>query len=367
MRIMRIGRYQPPTTRLRWDRLPRRCHDRTVEYPHQRVTVPGRVNLIGEHTDYSGGLALPMAIHLGTTIEGRRGGDRLRLTSENDPHALDVALDMLDTMSIDSGWGRYPAAVAAELGVTVGFEGKVSSTLPIGAGLSSSAALEVAVALALGAHGSPVELAALCQRAEHRASGVPCGMLDQLACAGAGRQPGSALLIDCATLEITPVPLPAEARFVVVDSGERRALEGSPYAERRAAVELATELIGPLRDADVLDTVSISDPVVARRAHHVITENLRVEDFVYAIGEEDLMVAGALMTESHQSLRDDFEVSTPTLDRLVDDLTARPGVYGARLTGAGFGGCVIALCDPDVDIDGGLVVEPASGPRIDPY
>jgi galactokinase len=334
-------------------------------YAHQRVYAPGRVNLIGEHTDHTGGLAMPMAIQLGTTIEGRRRDGRLRLRSEDDNDTLDIALPVADAAATAPRWGRYPAAVAAELESTVGFDGTVRSTLPIGAGLSSSASLEVASALALAAYGTPRELAELCQRAEHRATGVPCGIMDQLA--SAGGVAGHALLIDCTTLVVTPVAVSDSARFVIVDSGQRRALENSAYGERRRSAEAAARIIGPLNGASLADLDRIGDPLIARRARHVITENRRVVDFASALGAGDLDGAGALMIESHHSLRDDFEVSTDRLDQIVARLVTHPKVYGARLTGAGFGGWVIALCRPDAEIDDGLAVEASAGPRIDTY
>jgi galactokinase len=327
-----------------------------------RAWAPGRVNLIGEHTDYAGGLALPMAIQLGTTVTGVALDGRLRLRSDHDPVQLDVPLPIDDPPAVTPAWGRYPAAVAAEVGSTDGVDGTVSSTVPIGAGLSSSASLEIAVALALGARERDVELAKLGQRAEHRASGVPCGIIDQLS--SVEGVAGHALLIDCSTLEVRPVPIPDSVRFIVVHSGQHRSLESSAYAERRRSAEEAARLIGPLASADLRDAASIDDALVARRARHIITENQRVRDFVTAMADEDRAAAGALMAASHRSLRDDYEVSTPRLDALVRALAATPGVHGARLTGAGFGGCVIALCEPGTEIDGGWIVEASDGARL---
>jgi len=306
--------------------------------------APGRVNLIGDHTDYSGGLVLPMAIQLGTTVTFHRGGDRVSLTSANDPVPADLPLPIRDPAAAEPAWARYVAGVAAEVRPSIGGTGTVTTSLPIGAGLSSSAALEVAVALALGFAGTPLALALACQRAEQRASGVPCGLMDQLA--SAAGVAGHALLIDCSTNDVTPVPLPPDCEVVAIHSGQPRALTGSAYAERRAASDAAAAIIGPLRDAGVGDLAAISNPLVRRRARHVITENARVQAFSTALRQSDLATAGALMGESHASLRHDYQVSTAALDRLVDDLASRPGVYGARLTGAGFGGCVVALTDP---------------------
>jgi galactokinase len=261
------------------------------------------------------------------------------------------------------------AGVVAELRPNAGFVGTVTSTLPVASGLSSSAALENAVALALGFTGTPAELALLTQRAEWAASGVPCGIMDQLTSA-AGVE-GKALLIDCDSLAITAVALPADAEIVVVHSGQQRALADSAYAQRRAACEAAAARIGPLRAATLDDVGRIDDPVVRSRARHVISENARVLSFAAALERGDLADAGAAMVASHASLRDDYEVSTDRLDRLVERLCATPGVYGARLTGAGFGGCTVALCAPGALADllrngpeQAWVVRPSAGARV---
>lgn len=321
--------------------------------------APGRVNLIGDHTDTTGGLVLPMAIDLATTVRGHAGGDVVRLRSDDEVAEAVVALDVEDPASVEPRWARYVAGVVAELRPTAGFTGTVTTTLPVGAGLSSSAALEVAVALALGFEGTPLELAQLTQRAERRASGVPCGIMDQLASASGVAD--HALLIDCHALTVTPTPLPEGAEIRVIHSGEQRTLAGSAYAERRAGVEAAEAVLGPLRLLASADAVAVlDDPVLQRRARHVVSENERVRQFAAALASGDLPAAGALMVASHQSLRDDFEVSTPGLDRLVDRLMATDGVHGARLTGAGFGGCVVALTEPGA-LDEGWLVRPSAG------
>ena len=297
----------------------------------RRFRAPGRVNLIGEHTDYNEGFVLPLAIDLECVVTATpRDDDR-------------IEIDWLDG---DRGSDRYVAAVAealAERGrAPVGIDAQLSSTVPIGSGLSSSAALEVALALALcdaaGLALTDTELARACQEAELRATGVPCGVMDQLVSI-AGRR-DCAILIDCRTLETTPVALPAALAIIVVHSGMPRTLAGSAYAERRAACEAAARRLGlsALRDA-TLNQVA-DDP----RARHVVSENERVLRAVEALRANDFATLGGLLLESHRSLRDDFEVSTPELDELVDCLMQN-GALGARLTGAGFGGCVVAVAD----------------------
>ncbi len=264
------------------------------------VSAPGRVNLIGEHTDYAGGLVLPVAIDRFATVTGHRA----------------------ETFEVES---KLAAAVAAELGLDVGFEGRIESTIPAGAGLASSAAVEVAVAGALceaaGVRLEPLELAERCRRAEERATGVPCGLMDQAA-AVLGRA-GHALLLDCGDLAYEHVELP-ELELVVLDSGIRRRLEDGRYAQRRAEVEAG-------------------EPA---RVRHVETENERVRAAVDALRSGDLPELGRILVAGHDSLRDDFEVSLPELDALVEAAVAA-GAYGARLTGAGFGGCVLALAAPE--------------------
>lgn len=286
------------------------------------VWAPGRVNLIGEHTDYAGGLVLPIAIDLGIELDVEPA-DRIRLTSGNEP--VEVAGDGSGEAS---GWGRYVAAVAKELSAlgrdSVGIEGSVESTLPQGAGLGSSGALQVGLALALCDAAEfelpPFDLIEACQRAERRAVGVPSGILDQAASL-LGREE-CALLMDCSSLEHRWVRLPSELGIVVVDSGERHAHEGSGYSDRRAELQA-----GDLR-----------------RRRHVATENQRVRDAVAALECRDLGLLGELIAASHASLRDDYEVSTPTLDHVVERAMAA-GALGARLTGGGFGGSVVAVAE----------------------
>ncbi len=320
------------------------------------VRAPGRVNLIGDHTDYTGGLVLPMTIDRWTEIHCTPAANiTLRSDDESLPAVLD--LDIADLQGVEPQWAKYVAGVVAEMHPTTGITGTVASTIPIGAGLSSSAALEVAVALALGYSGDAVGLAQLCRRAEMRASGVPCGIMDQLTIA-AGIA-GHALLIDCGDLTIEPVRIPDDVE-IVVQFVVHRTLVGSAYADRVAECAAAEALIGPLRNAGLDDLLSIPDAIMRARALHVISENQRVREFSTALQGGDLTSAGALMVASHYSLRDHYETSTPVMDAAVEHLIGQPGVYGARMTGGGFGGCVVALTEPGA-ISGGWVVRAVGG------
>lgn len=324
------------------------------------VRAPGRVNLIGDHTDYTGGLVFPMTIDRWTEIRGVVG-DEIRLTSPDEPDPVRLPLQVDSPQTVEPHWGRYVAGVVAELDPAHGVDGEVTTTIPIGAGLSSSAALEVAVALALGHRGSALELAQLCQRAENRASGVPSGIMDQLTIA-AGVE-GHALLIDCGDLTVTPTPLPGGVD-VVVRFVAHRTLVGSAYADRVAECAAAEALIGPLREATAAETDRIADPVVRARARHVVDENQRVRDFAAALAAGDLRAAGRLMREGHASLRDLYETSTSVMDAAVEAWNAMPGVYGARMTGGGFGGCIVALAEPGAITDGWTVRAVAGAARV---
>jgi galactokinase len=314
-----------------------------------RAFSPGRVNLIGDHTDYNEGVALPMAVDLGTTVrfdpdDGLRVV--LRSSAEHDLADVDVhvSLDHEGLRHIEPAWARLVAAVVAVVRPSTGGRGEVESTLPVGAGLSSSAALEVALALALGCTATPRVMALACQRAEQAATGVATGVMDQLVVTSA--VPGCALLVDFADLSSASVPLPEDCDIVVVHSGEGRVLARSAYAARRAECDAASYRLGPLGRLGPDEMLGLPDALLRRRARHVVTECDRVRWCAAALQSGDLAEAGRLMTASHQSLAADFEVSTPALDALVGRLVTMPGVYGARLTGAGFGGCVVALAAP---------------------
>jgi galactokinase len=297
--------------------------------PEGEWSAPGRVNLIGDHTDYNAGLALPFAIDRRTTVAAARA----------------AAVDAVSANDVDGGWRAYVEGAVAVLAVP-GVEVAVTSTVPLGAGLSSSAALACGVVAAVaGVHGREIgrrETAVLAQRVENEFVGVPSGLLDQLS-SMLGRA-GHALEIDFGRGLETPVPFDPRAHglaVLVVDTGVRRRLGDGRYAERRAQCDAAAAALGvpSLRDARAVDDL---DGVLLRRARHVLTENERVRDVVAALALGDFAAVGRALTASHLSLRDDFEVSIPQLDAAVEAALAA-GALGARLTGGGFGGCAIAL------------------------
>ena len=252
-----------------------------------RAYSPGRVNLMGDHTDYNEGLALPMAIDLGTEVAFVPDpGDRVVLRSAGEPELADVdahmPFDPAALRGIEPGWARYVAAVVAAVRPPSGGTGVVTTTLPVGAGLSSSAALEVALAMALGLHGEPLSVARTCQRAEQAATGVATGIMDQLTVTAAAA--GCAMRIDFSDLSHEHVPVPEEAEFVVVHCGEQHALERSPYAARRAECEAASFRLGPLGLVEPGAVLGLPDPVLRRRARHVVSECDRVRWFAGRAG-----------------------------------------------------------------------------------
>ncbi len=320
------------------------------------VVAPGRVNLIGEHTDYNDGFVLPQAIERGLRIAVcRRPGSRALLASDRGGPPLDIDLGA-PLLAGRTDWGRYVAGVVAgfqRLGWTIpGFEARITADLPSGGGLSSSAALEVGIATVVetlaGQALDPVAKALLCQHAEHEFAGVPCGIMDQFAVTLARRD--HALFIDCRSREVAHVPLGTEVAVLVIDSGVKHALGDGGYAARRRDCETAARLLGrkALRDVSSIEWPSLEHRLreqEGRRARHVITENDRVLAFKTAAEAGDWPAAGRLMRASHASLRDDFEVSCRELDLICDAVGRLDGVFGCRMTGGGFGGCAVALVD----------------------
>jgi galactokinase len=221
-------------------------------------------------------------------------------------------------------------------------------------------ALEIAVALALGADMPPLDLALLCQKAENLATGVPTGIMDQL-CIAASTE-GHATLIDCTQHSVTPIPVPTDVKFVVRFIAHRT-LVGSEYTDRVNECRRAEAEIGSLAHASISETELITDPIVRARARHVVTENARVREFCAALSNGDWVAAGQAMIASHQSLASDFAVSNATMDEAVQRVLGIPGVFGARMTGGGFGGCIVAMCEPSTDIDG-WVVRASHGARV---
>ncbi|CAB4782529.1 MAG: galactokinase [Actinobacteria bacterium] len=312
----------------------------------QVVSAPGRVNLIGEHVDYNDGIVLPMAIDRGVLVgSARREDDQITAVSlDLNTESQFVTTNRYGAESGGPSWGAFLSAsvrAAIRLGADVpGLDLALTSTLPMGAGLSSSAALTVALILSLcsasGIEPDPRELALAAQTAEIEAVGVPVGNMDQLA-STLGVE-GHALRIDCRDLSVTPIAIPDSLAVLVVHSGISRVLESSAYAERRASCEEVSARLGykSLRDASADE---VADNPYAR---HVVSEIARVDSFITALINNDLAGVGSILSAGHASLRDDFDVSLPAIDTLVE-LLVKHGAIGARLTGAGFGGCVVAL------------------------
>ena len=335
--------------------------------PSVVALAPGRVNLIGEHTDYNDGLVLPIAIDAWCAAAASAhpaGRSRVRALDLDQARSLagcDASGLRLDADGAPIAPGSWCSYVAGTLGgvASWGAPGSspaidllITSTVPRGGGLSSSAALEIAVAIA--AHRAwnvpfrgALDLARLCQRAEHEFAGVPCGLMDQ--CVGVLGQAGHATLLDCRDLSVEQVPMPEDVRVVVVDTGVRHALAGGEYAARRDECRRASAALGvaSLRDAAPSAVHRMSDGMLRARAGHVVTEIDRVRRAASALRSGDVEHVGLLMDESHRSLRDSYHVSCPELDRAVDGLRAMGGVLGARMTGGGFGGCAIALVEAD--------------------
>ncbi len=320
------------------------------------VRAPGRVNLIGEHTDYNGGFVLPMAIDRWIWIALSPRSDR-----KVQVHSIDfdseTAFD-LDELRKGQDWPEYLQGMAHALqedGLTLqGWQGVMGGDVPRGAGLSSSASVEMATARAFASvshfEWDVMRMARLGQRTENEWIGVNSGIMDQMACA-ASRE-GHALFLDCRSMEYQHVRLPGDVAVVVMDTSTRRGLVDSAYNERRAQCEQAARFFGvkALREVDLESLERKSgqlEPVTYRRAHHVVSENQRVLQAVEAMRRDDVAALGKLLNQSHESLHHDFEVTNEALDQIVECAQVQPGCYGARMTGAGFGGCAVALVDSE--------------------
>ncbi|MFW2381135.1 MAG: galactokinase [Acidimicrobiales bacterium] len=305
--------------------------------------APGRVNIIGEHTDYTGGLVFPMALNLGITITGRLTEGEIHARSSNQSDDVHITLPV-DPREVTT-WGRYLAAAAMRAGANRGFDVDIESNLPAGGtGLSTSSALTCAALLALAGDGDRRELAKMARESEQDATGVQIGLMDQLSSL-CGVE-GSALLIDCHDLRIDPVVVPARLEILIVHSGQEREIAASEYSARREACFAAEKEIGPLRLAALDDVETLTDPTMKKRARHVVGDNQRVRMMADAFAANDIVGAAEILTEGHRSYADNFEASTPVVEDLVTHLVAQPGILAARLTGGGFGGSIVAFAEP---------------------
>jgi galactokinase len=331
--------------------------------PSLQVQAPGRVNLIGEHTDYNDGLVLPCAIDYRTVIVARLRDDRqVAVAAADYDGALDeYALDAPIARLAAPMWANYVRGVVDEMvrqGLPMrGMDLAIAGDVPQGAGLSSSASLSVAVCRLFATlpgfeHLSPIDLALIAQRAENDFVGCKCGNMDQISSAAGVAD--HALMIDCRSLAVEPVPIPAGAAIMIFNSHVTRGLVDSEYNTRRLQCEEAARHFGvpALRDVDLAMLEargSELDPLVLRRARHIVTENARVAAAAQALAGGDLARMGELMEASHASMRDDFEITVPLIDRLVDVVKTAIGTAGGvRMTGGGFGGCVVALVPQDL-------------------
>ena len=315
--------------------------------------APGRVELLGNHTDYNGGVVLSAAIQMGIRVSGRARGDgKIVISSEGIDG--EVTADLAVGLSPSGGWADYPLGVVAmlrEAGAPVGgFEARFAADLPPGAGLSSSAALEVATAVFATRlypfELAPLEMAKICRRAENDFVGVSCGLLDQVSSIFGKRD--HVVFLDCRAESVEPVPFPDSLGLLIIHSGVKHALTGGEYNERRDQCFEAARLMGveALRDVSSEQLFAAGlPPLVERRAAHITGENERVFAALAALRAGDGDIFGRLMTASHRSSMANFENSTPELDALVDLAIRQPGCHGARLTGGGFGGAIVALVD----------------------
>ncbi|MEI6453001.1 MAG: galactokinase family protein [Actinomycetes bacterium] len=321
--------------------------------------APGRVNLIGEHVDYAGGSALPLAIRQGSRVHWVKTAEALTAFSSFDNRHINLATPHKD----DPGWAAIVAKAAALTGCDRG-RLEIDGDLPIGAGLSSSTSLAVALVLALGGEMNEDDLIAASWECE-QALGTPTGFLDQQAIV-AGKE-GQCLLIDFSTMKRRLVALDPQLHLYVIHSGIERELLNSPYAKRRTEVRQAEDLLGPLPRADREAVRSLSDSTLGKRALHVVEECERVHAAAHALEDGNLKTFGGLLNESHTSLRDLFDVSLARIDQLVEDLQAKSDVLGARLMGGGFGGCILAASSRELDFGTDLTwwkVEAAAGASV---
>jgi galactokinase len=310
--------------------------------------APGRVNLIGEHTDYNLGYVLPIAIDLACYVgcaPNREG--LLRVYSENLRQARQWPVEHIGTLKASGDWTDYVIGIARQLPLGRGRDLLIHSSVPLGSGLSSSASLEVAVALALGWSGElpSLELVRLARRAENEFIGLPSGIMDQYAAVFGRRD--AALKIDCRSLSCESVEIPGGVAIMAINSMVKHEHASSGYRQRvTECAEAEREMRKSLRDATLDDLTFIHDATALRRARHIITENQRVLDFIAASRRGDLAEMGRLLASSHRSLQADYEVSCEELDFLVDAAMSVPGVFGARMTGGGFGGCTVNFVEP---------------------
>ena len=319
-------------------------------YIMESAFAPGRVELLGNHTDYNGGVVLSAAIDLGISAQGQATDDGfIRLSSEGIEGEISLPFD---TLKPADSWSDYPVGVAkvlSDAGQPVrGFQARYHSTLPLGAGLSSSAAIEVCTGVLLSRifqfPVEPLSLAKLCRKAENEFVGVNCGLLDQVSSIFGKK--GHAIFLDCRAETVENIPFPTGTGLLIVHSGVKHALTGGEYNERRAQCFEAARILGvpALRDASSAQLEACEMPsVVKRRAAHIVGENERVFAALNFLKNGEADAFGQLMTESHRSSINNFENSTPELDALVEIAIAQQGVYGARLTGGGFGGAIVAL------------------------
>ena len=317
------------------------------------VRCPGRVNLIGEHTDYNDGFVLPIALPFETLIAASSSANnQMQIISEGFGSAH---FSLEDNPMSTSGWGRYIHGVGSLLAGShsglLGWNGYISTSIPMGANLSSSASLEIAAGMVFKHLGTLEialpEIALTGQRVENEFIGVRSGIMDQIACALSQRD--KALLLDCSTLQTSMISIPEDIAVVVMDTGTRRELKSSEYNQRRESCESAAlELdVSSLRDVSIEDIKNLTNQTLQRRARHVVSENQRVLKVVEAFSMGDSLSAGQLFSESHLSLRDDYDVSGPALDSIVEVALDAPGCLGARMTGGGFAGSAVALVSRD--------------------